>query len=78
MLFFSIPSPVSEILNQKLQITFLRARPDVTYIVEASSGLSADSWTTLATNPGTLGQSVTVTDTSSNSKRFLRLKVTHP
>jgi autotransporter-associated beta strand protein len=79
----SAAAPIAVILNQRLQLTFLRARPDVTYIVETSSGLSPDSWTTLATNPGSVGQSVTVIDTVNVStanppRRFLRLRVTSP
>ncbi len=79
----SAPATIAVILNQRLQLTFLRARPDVTYIVEVSSGLSPDSWTTLATNPGSVGQTVTVIDTVNVStanppRRFLRLRVTSP
>ncbi len=77
----SATAPIAVILNQRLQLTFLRARPDVTYIVEASSNLSPGSWTTLATNPGSVGQSVTVIDTveiptAYPPHRFLRLRVT--
>lgn len=65
------------------EISFLRARADVTYLVEASSVLSANSWLVIATNPGTVGQSVTVIDTVNIStatppRRFLRLRVTTP
>lgn len=79
----SATAPISEISNQKLQLTFLRARPDVTYIVEGSSELTAGSWTTLATNPGSVGQNVTVIDTveiptAIPPQRFLRLRVTEP
>ncbi len=61
--------------------TFNRAHAEITYRVEASSDLT--SWSTLATNPGTVGQSVTVSDTvlmSSTvpSRRFMRLRVTNP
>lgn len=68
----------SQISNVRLQITFLRARPDITYIVEATSDLSLGSWTTLATNPGSVGQNVTVIDPSNHPPRFLRLRVTQP
>jgi hypothetical protein len=64
----------------KLTFSFLRARADVTYTVESSTDLVG--WNTLATNPGSVGQSVTVTDTVEFSpttpKRFLRLRVTVP
>ncbi|MBS0659113.1 MAG: DUF4082 domain-containing protein [Verrucomicrobia bacterium] len=57
-------------------LTFPRVRPDVSYVVEASSDLL--NWTVLATNPGTVGQSVTVTDPTTPPRRFLRLRVTAP
>ncbi len=74
----SRPTPSLPQLN--LQISFLRARADVTYLVEASSDLAAPApWPVIATNPGTVGQQVTVTDpTSANPRRFLRLRVTSP
>jgi hypothetical protein len=64
-----------------LQITFLRLRSELTYAVEASSDLI--TWTTIATNPGVVGQSVTVTDTvdlpsAVPARRFLRLRVNAP
>lgn len=60
----------------RLTATFYRARADVTYSVEASSDLV--QWTTLATNPGSAGATVTVTDTATTSPRFLRLRVSVP
>ena len=64
----------------KLQITFKRARStnELTYTIQASSDLIV--WTDLVTNPGTVGQDVTVTDTPPNgaTRRFLRLKVNIP
>ncbi len=62
-----------------LQLTFNRVRADCTYYVEGSGDLA--TWTVIATNPGTLGQAVTVNDTTSftaNAPRFLRLRVTKP
>jgi hypothetical protein len=60
-----------------LTLTFKRERSDLTYTVQASSDLV--TWTDLATPTGTLGQNQTVTDTTAltttDSKRFLRLKV---
>ncbi len=67
-----------------LQLSFLRARSDLTYSVEATSDLTPPaSWTTLATNPGNVSPStpVSVTDTAdlaANPRRFLRLRVTAP
>ncbi len=72
-----LPAPSST-----LQLTFLRARPELTYAVEASSDLA--TWSTLATNPGTVSPTtpVSVSDTVSLSsgapRRFLRLRVTAP
>ncbi|MBC8012077.1 MAG: HYR domain-containing protein [Burkholderiales bacterium] len=83
----SLPSPqVSGLSPQPLflQLTFLRARSDLTYTVEATSDLAAPSpWPAIATNPGTVGQSVTVTDTvdlpaANPPRRFLRLRVVAP
>jgi hypothetical protein len=69
-------SSLTPSLPHSLQLTFLRARADLTYIVEASDTLAADSWTVIATNPGTVGQSVTVTDSAPASpRRFIRLRV---
>ncbi|MBC8011801.1 MAG: Ig-like domain repeat protein, partial [Burkholderiales bacterium] len=64
----------------KLTLTFLRARADVTYLVQASSDLTA--WEDLVTNPGAVSLTVpvTVTDTPplDATKRFLRLRVSQP
>ncbi len=66
--------------NGKLTLIFFRARPatELTYTVQASSDLV--TWTDLATNPGTVGQNVTVTDSppAGASTRFLKLKITPP
>lgn len=62
----------------RLTLTFFRARTDVTYTVEGTTDFS--SWETLATNPGTVGQMIPVTDTAPlpQNKRFLRLRITNP
>ena len=58
----------------RLTFTFYRARSDLTYTVETSSDLTA--WSVLATNPGTAGQTVTVTDPATGlAPRFVRLRV---
>jgi hypothetical protein len=65
--------------NGQLSLSFLRARAELTYTVEASSDLV--SWKPLATNPGTVSliQEVTVTDTATAfPRRFLRLRVSTP
>ena len=64
-----------------LILSFIRLKSDVTYLVEGSSDLT--TWSTLATNAGSVGQSVTVTDTvaiptSNPPRRFLRLRITAP
>ncbi len=79
----SVSVPTASTSQLKLQLTFLRSRADVTYLVEASSDLSPGSWSIIATNPGTVSQSVTVTDTvdlptANPPRRFLRLRVTSP
>ena len=67
--------------TSNLTVSFFRARPDVTYIVEATSDLTApDGWETLAIDPGEVGQWVTVEDDPEDNppRRFLRLRVTAP
>jgi hypothetical protein len=76
-------NPAGEVFANRLRLTFLRARSDVTYVIEATNTLTAGPWETLATNPGAVGESVTVTDTVdlgpvTNPRRFLRLRVTTP
>jgi hypothetical protein len=73
--------PILVTTANQLTLTFTRAHSDVTYIVEGSLDLT--KWTPVATNPGTVGQSVTVTDTvvvtnASPCRRFLRLRITNP
>ena len=75
------PVVATQISNSRLQISFPRVRSELTYTVEASSDLV--TWTTIATNPGTLGQTVTVIDTvvlstANPPRRFLRLRVIAP
>jgi acetyl esterase/lipase len=67
----SVDSPRRSVL------TFNRTRSDVTYEVLASSDLS--TWKVIAVNPGTVGQSVTVTDSvelTTGVSRFLRVRAT--
>lgn len=79
-----IPAPANwtgTIVDNRLTLTFNRARIELDYFVEVSSDLAI--WNTLATNPGSVGQSVTVTDTvsvpSANPpQRFMRLRVLSP
>ena len=66
--------------NGVLKLTFNRSRSEVTYIVQGNNTLTG-TWTDLATNPGTVGKSVTFTDTVSQTaaaKRFLRLRAIVP
>ena len=72
-LAFSPIAPVAAINAQGfLQLTFYRAASDVTYIVQGSDDLK--SWTDIITNPGTVGQNVTI----QSAFHFMRLKVTNP
>ena len=69
-------TPVS-IAGDRLAISFDRLRADLIYTVQASNDLA--EWLDIATNPGALGESVTVVDSqllSTTPRRFLRLKVT--
>lgn len=69
------PRPTPGRQGDKCTLSFMRERPGITYTVECSSDLA--TWTTLATNPGTVGTFVTVTDTvSATPRRFLRLRIT--
>lgn len=74
------PDPVWETgvaADGRMTATFYRARSDVTYAVEASSDLQ--TWTTIATNPGSVGATVTVIDAATGwARRFLRLRVEAP
>jgi|GEM_PF-980712 len=63
-----------------LMYTFTGTESDVTYIVEATSDLTG-TWTPLYTHTGSAPGTVTVQDTqavTAGSKRFMRLRVTHP
>jgi autotransporter-associated beta strand protein len=68
-------APTTVAQNSQLVFTFNRTRADLTYIVESSANLV--DWNTIATNPGAVGQAVSVTDPVSlaTSPRFLRLRV---
>jgi alpha-tubulin suppressor-like RCC1 family protein len=59
----------------RLALTFMRARGDLTYTVQGSNDLV--TWSDLEVNPGTIGETATVTDTAPTStpKRYIRLKV---
>jgi lysophospholipase L1-like esterase len=58
----------------RLSLTFFRARLDVDYQIESSTNLV--NWNVIATNPGNVGELVTVTDpTAGAPKLFLRLNL---
>lgn len=61
--------------ERHLELTFMRARDDLNYMVQGSSDLT--TWTDLALNPGSVGTGVTVTDSApaGSPRRFLRLKI---
>jgi hypothetical protein len=72
-------NPTTSLLN----VSFMRARAELTYEIMASSDLVA--WTVVSTNPGTVSAVTPVTFTDSVNlsvanppRRFLRLKVTAP
>jgi hypothetical protein len=74
-----VPGLQLSIAANTLQITFTRASADLTYAVQASGDLV--TWTTIATNPGTVGEPVTVSDTqslASGQPRFMRVAVNRP
>jgi len=63
-----------------LTFSFFRAQTELTYVVQAASDL-ANSWTPIATNPGTVGHTVLIEDPvvlNAGEQRFLRLRVTAP
>ena len=62
----------------RLRLSFLRASSTLTYTVQASGDLT--TWTDLATNPGQVGQTTTVTDSPppGATRRFLRLRLSLP
>jgi hypothetical protein len=73
----SAPKPESQISNSKFQISFLRARGEVTYDVQSSSDLS--NWTSLSYAPVAVGITQLVElNLSTSTERFLRLRVTGP
>ncbi|MBP6865185.1 MAG: discoidin domain-containing protein [Candidatus Didemnitutus sp.] len=72
------PNPtLTAAVDGRLQLTFRRAAADLNYEVLGSSDLV--TWSVIATNPGTVGESVTVSDAvtlTESPRRFLRLRVT--
>jgi hypothetical protein len=79
----SVSAPSLQVSGHSLQISFFRARSELTYEILASNTLAPDSWTVIATNPGAVSATVPVvyTDTVSVSeipRRFLRLRVSLP
>ena len=61
-----------------LELTFLRARAELSYLVEVSEDLA--TWSTLATNPGIVRETAVVPDPASADapRRFMRLRVSFP
>ena len=78
----SVDSPRPELNHSglRLELSFLRARADITYTVEASSDLA--QWKPVSYEPVAVGDTQTVPDTvdlgPSNPRRFMRLRVTNP
>jgi autotransporter-associated beta strand protein len=73
-LLSSAPLPTLTYLNPGLRYSFVRARADVTYVFEISPDLV--EWTHKVTNPGNVGETVVVEDTTGGPRRFLRLRIT--
>ena len=65
--------------NSQFTVSFQRAAPDVTYIVQGSTNLPS-GWSGVVTNPGAVGNVVTAVDNNPTnmSARFFRLEVTSP
>jgi hypothetical protein len=60
-----------------LSFSFNRARADIDYHVEVSTSLAPDDWHTETTNPGTVGERVTISlPITPTSPRFLRIRCT--
>ena len=77
----SVIRPQQGTAADRLTLTFPRTRTDLIYQVEGSSDFV--NWQIIATNPGAVGQKVTVSDTVDIStanppRRFLRLRVSYP
>lgn len=70
--------PSLTVNGSNLEFTFMRAQASVTYTIEQSSDLT-QSWSTRVTDPGSTGQSVTVTiplTEFSGGKLYFRLMAT--
>jgi hypothetical protein len=66
-------SPQSIGPPQLRRFSFTRLHSELTYIVEISDNLN--QWDTLDTNPGNVGETVTVEPPTNGACRFLRLRV---
>jgi len=70
------PHTTVSVAGTTLQITFTRTSADLTYVVEVSDDLT--TWTPIATNPGVVGEPVTVVDVqalAATEPRFMRVAV---
>lgn len=67
------PRPSMTRSGSTLQFSFMRARADVTYVVEDSKDLK--TWLVVETNPGIVGQTVIVNVSITDTRLFLRLRV---
>jgi hypothetical protein len=75
------PSPTLVSSSSTLQLTYRRARPNLTYTVETSSTLADGSWTTTGVTQDTvtpIGQLATASVPMDAPRRFLRLRVNEP
>ncbi|HMP97860.1 MAG TPA: hypothetical protein PKA51_13130, partial [Kiritimatiellia bacterium] len=63
--------------NGTLDYLFRRIQPDLTYTLEGTDSLDPVNWQPHATNPGEVGEEVTVpVDLDDHDNLYLRLKVT--
>lgn len=71
-------SMTAQIFDQHFEISLFRAVEDIDYIVEVSSTLAPHDWQVIATNPGLIGEWVTVQapdPITDYTRRFLRLRI---
>jgi hypothetical protein len=72
----ALPRAVLQNTADGLRIHFDRASAELDYIIESTSDLTANDWSEITRNPGTVGESVTVPiPTGTHTHLFLRVRV---
>jgi len=74
----SVPLPVLDLASGNLTLSYSKLRTDLTYVVETSTTLAANSWSTTGVNQGTGINPTASIAVGSDPKRFLRLRITSP